>query len=188
MPDTRQPWDRIKAESDPAYEAFAAYLETGSILTAYRQRPGKDKATNAPGSFTAWSTKHHWVSRRAAYVDHTIQKCQDAIQGELVLIRKRFIDVANGLLDDKPDLPSIRAASQLIHDHFPPIARVADVSDAPPFEDLSDLPDAELDKMRAIRDTARASQSSIIVVAPGSHSAEVAVFARSSCWVPCLVA
>ena len=58
-------------------------------------------------------------------MDHTVQKCQDAIHGELVLIRKRFIDVANGLLNDKPDLPSIRAASQLIHDHFPPIARAA---------------------------------------------------------------
>ena len=160
MPNTRQPWDRLKGESDAAYEAFAAYLETGSILTAYRQRPGKDQATHAPGSFTAWSTKHHWVSRRAAYVDHTIQKCLDAIHGELVLIRKRFIDVANGLLDGQPDLASIRAASQLIHDHFPPIERVADVS----ADQIPDMPsyvtDEDIDKMRAIRDAARARQTS----------------------------
>ena len=41
MTDTPHPWDRRAAESDPAYEAFAAYLETGSLLDAYRQRSGK---------------------------------------------------------------------------------------------------------------------------------------------------
>ena len=27
MTDTQRPWDRLTTESDPAYEAFAAYLE-----------------------------------------------------------------------------------------------------------------------------------------------------------------
>ena len=49
MTDTPHPWDRRAAESDPAYEAFAAYLETGSLLDAYRQRSGKAQATPAPG-------------------------------------------------------------------------------------------------------------------------------------------
>ena len=31
MTDTKRPWDRLTTESDPAYEAFAAYLETGRV-------------------------------------------------------------------------------------------------------------------------------------------------------------
>ena len=40
MTDTQRPWDRLTTESDPAYEAFAAYLDTGSLRDAYRQRSG----------------------------------------------------------------------------------------------------------------------------------------------------
>ena len=35
MTDTQRPWDRLTTESDPAYEAFAAYLDTGSLRDAY---------------------------------------------------------------------------------------------------------------------------------------------------------
>ena len=38
MTDTQRPWDRLTTESDPAYEAFAAYLDIGSLRDAYRQR------------------------------------------------------------------------------------------------------------------------------------------------------
>ena len=156
MTNTPHSWDRRADESDHAFEACAAYLDTGSLRDAYRQQTGKEGAKQAPGRWTGWSTKHNWVSRRAAYVEWTVRECQDAIKAGLVQIRKRFIDVANGLLNDKPDLPSIRAASQLIHDHFPPIARAADVSEAPPIEDLPDyLTDEDLNKMRAIRDAQR---------------------------------
>ena len=98
-------------------------------------------------------TPHPW-DRRAAYIEWTVRECQDAIKAGLAQLRKRFIDVANTLLDDG-GLPSIRAASQIVRDHFPPAERVADVSDAERFEDLSDIPDEDLDRMRAIRDEAR---------------------------------
>ena len=65
MTDTPRRWDRLTAESDPAFEAFAAYLDTGSLRDAYRQRSGNEKATSPPGAWTKWSTTHHWVSRRA---------------------------------------------------------------------------------------------------------------------------
>ena len=45
MTDTQRPWDRLTTESDPAYEACAAYLEPGSLRDAYRQRSGNEKAT-----------------------------------------------------------------------------------------------------------------------------------------------
>ena len=154
MTDTPHPWDRRAAESDPAFEAFAAYLDTGSLRDAWRQQTGKDGAKQAPGRWTGWSTKHNWVSRRAAYVEWTVRECQDAIKAGLVQIRKRFIDVANTLLDDG-GLPSMRAASQIVRDHFPPVERVADVADAERIEDLSDIPDEALERMREIRDAAR---------------------------------
>ena len=50
MTDTPRRWDRLTAESDPAFEAFAAYLDTGSLRDAYRQRSGKAQATAAPVS------------------------------------------------------------------------------------------------------------------------------------------
>ena len=166
MTNTPHSWDRRADESDHAFEACAAYLDTGSLRDAYRQQTGKEGAKQAPGRWTGWSTKHNWVSRRAAYVEWTVRECQDAIKAGLVQIRKRFIDVANGLLNDKPDLPSIRAASQLIHDHFPPIARAADVSEAPPIEDLPDyLTDEDLNKMRAIRDAQRPLARSALLFA-----------------------
>ena len=40
MTDTQRPWDRLTPDSDPAYDAFAAYLDTGSLRDAYRQRSG----------------------------------------------------------------------------------------------------------------------------------------------------
>ena len=88
MTDTQRPWDRLTTESDPAYEAFTAYLDTGSLRDAYRQRSGKVQATSAPGAWTGWSTKYNWVSRRAAYVEFTVRECQDATQVGLVQIRK----------------------------------------------------------------------------------------------------
>ena len=155
MTDTPRRWDRLTTESDPAFEAFAAYLETGSLRDAYRQRSGKAQATAAPGAWTGWSTKYNWVSRRAAYVEFTVRECQDAIQIGLVQIRKRLIDAANKLLDDG-GVPAVRAASRVIVENFPPVARVDDVSDGPDIEDLSDIPDSDLNRMREIRDAARA--------------------------------
>ncbi len=95
------------------------------------------------------------MSRRAAYIEFTIRECQEAIQLELVQIRKRFIDAANTLLDDG-SVPAVRAASRVIVEHFPPVARVADVSDVERFEDLSDLSDEALNRMKEIRDSERA--------------------------------
>ena len=37
MTDTKRPWDRLTTESDPAYEAFAAYLETGRARQRLRR-------------------------------------------------------------------------------------------------------------------------------------------------------
>ena len=49
----------------------------------------------------------------------------------------------------------VLAASRIIRDHYPPVDRVADVSKEERIEDLSDLSDEDLDRMREIRDAAR---------------------------------
>ena len=122
---------------------------------ACETRTGNEKATSPPGAWTGWSTKYNWVSRRrAAFVEFTVRECQDAIQIGLVQIRKRLIDAANELLDDG-GVPAVRAASRVIVENFPPVARVADVSDGEQFEDLSDIPDADIARMKEIRDAAR---------------------------------
>ena len=48
-------------------------------------------------------------------------------------------------------------AARALSLHFPPIQRVADVSER--IEDLSDIPDADIERMKAIRDAARAKNS-----------------------------
>ena len=169
MTDTPRRWDRLTAESDPAFEAFAAYLDTGSLRDAYRQRSGNEKATSPPGTWTGWSTTHHWVSRRAAYVEWTVRECQDATQLGLMQIRRRFIDTANTLLDDG-SVPAVRAASRIIVENFPPVARVADVSDGERIEDLCDIPDADLERMREIRDAARAKNADTVQSCGGSRA------------------
>ena len=151
MTEQPNPWDRLSTETDPAFEGFLSYLETGSIRDAYRLRTGSKKAPNPPGSWKAWSSKHHWVSRRSAYVDATIRECLDLIQVGLVRVRLKFVDESEKLLDRK-DLPAKRLASDIIRAHFPPVQQVADVT---PIEDLTDLSNEQLNRMREIRDSYR---------------------------------
>ena len=51
------------------------------------------------------------------------------------------------------DGPNFLRAARALSLHFPPIQRVADVSDR--IEDLSDIPDADIERMKEIRDAAR---------------------------------
>ena len=50
-------------------------------------------------------------------------------------------------------------AARALSLHFPPIQRVADVSER--IEDLSDIPDADIERMKEIRDAARAKNEQI---------------------------
>ena len=52
------------------------------------------------------------------------------------------------------DGPNFLRAARALSLHFPPIQRMADVSER--IEDLSDIPDADIARMKAVRDAARA--------------------------------
>ena len=98
------------------------------------------------------------MSRRAAYIEHTVRECQDATLGALVMIRKRLIDAANKLLDDS-SIASTLAASKIVRETFPPIDRVTDVSDDERIPDLDDLTDEQLYQLRDLRDALRSENA-----------------------------
>ena len=69
MTDTQRPWDRLTPESDPAYEACAAYLDTGSLRDACPFRDAEHDGATQPGDHamrvTSWNcSRGADVSRR----------------------------------------------------------------------------------------------------------------------------
>ena len=74
MTDTQRPWDRLTTESDPAYEAFAAYLDTGSLRDAYRQRSGNEKAPPSHRRDSQSASRHAAIrEQRQRLREHLIQ-------------------------------------------------------------------------------------------------------------------
>ena len=74
MTDTQRPWDRLTTESDPAYEAFAEYLDTGSLRDAYRQRSGNEKATPSHRRDSQSASRHAAIrEQRQRLREHLIQ-------------------------------------------------------------------------------------------------------------------
>ena len=152
-------WDRLDNETDAAFEAFAAYLATGSLRDAYRQLSGKASARNASGCWTSWSTKHHWVKRRSAFLDHNTRACQAAelaVQVEIAQnLRACQLALTTKALEllTEGDSHDVLRAARALSLHFPPVQQVEDVSER--IEDLSDLSDEALERMRLIRDEER---------------------------------
>lgn len=58
------PWEPRKGESGPAFAAFAAYRDLGPQRSIQKAAQNQSKATP---TLKAWSRKHHWVDRAAAY-------------------------------------------------------------------------------------------------------------------------
>ena len=98
----------------------------------------KQRYLGSCGRGEGWSARHKWVSRSLARDEWIARTSDDQI-------------VSNVTANDSVDF--LRAARALSL-HFPPMQRVADVSER--IEDLSDIPDADIARMKAIRDAARA--------------------------------
>ena len=84
MTDTQRPWDRLTTESDPAYEAFAAYLDTGSLRDAYRHRSGSEKATPSHRRDSQSASRH--AAAASANSAATSVTLQPLIRNELPAI------------------------------------------------------------------------------------------------------
>ncbi len=65
---SRQPWERLPKESDPAWEAFVRYRdmpeETGLHRSITRLEQNLNKSRACLGN---WSSKYNWVERCKAY-------------------------------------------------------------------------------------------------------------------------
>ena len=159
MTEPPNPWDRLPTETIKSYAAFRAYCAMGakrSVREAAHQNYIESASSGSKktrhGQWLHWSAKHKWVSRadaRDAWLARTADELTAANLRECLLA---LTETALKLLKsgDGPDF--LRAARALAL-HFPPIQRVADVSEG--IEDLSDLSDEQLDRMKAIRDAAR---------------------------------
>ena len=93
------------------------------------------------------------MSRSLARDEWIARTADDQIVTNVTACKLALTERAHDFLTAN-DGPNFLRAARALSLHFPPIQRMADVSER--IEDLSDIPDATLEEMRAIRDAARA--------------------------------
>ena len=164
MTDTPRLWDRRAAETPKSYAAFLAYVALGarrSVREAARQYHSKTIAAGeisgaedtTVGTWMGWSAKHKWVSRSLAREEWIARTSDDQIVSNVTACKLALTTRALDYLTANDSADFLRAARALSL-HFPPMQRVEDVSER--IEDLSDIPDADIERMKEIRDAARA--------------------------------
>ena len=167
--ETPRPWNRRSTETTKAYAAFLAYVALGarrSVREAARQNNIKTRSSSGKNTrvkttvsrWLGWSARHKWVSRADAR-DAWISCANDEqIRANVLACQLAITTRAHDFLkstDSEVFLRGTRAFTL----QFPPIQRVEDVSER--FEDLSDIPDADIERMKEIRDAARAKNEQI---------------------------
>ena len=63
------PWEQQQGEGSRAYARFATFRDLGrdrSLLKAWRQQKGYERATTVPGRWVHWSRVHAWSERTPA--------------------------------------------------------------------------------------------------------------------------
>ena len=162
-------WERLHTETLKSHSAFLAYVALGARRTvreAARQHHIKalsageilGQENTTVSTWLAWSSKHKWVSRANAR-EGWITRASD----EQIIINKKACDLAivtraHDFLtspDSEIWLRGVRGYTL----QNPPVQRTADVSER--IEDLSDLSDATLEEMRAVRDRDPARQKNV---------------------------
>ena len=165
MTDTPRLWDRRADETPKSYAAFLAYVALGarrSVREAARQNHIKTTSTTSTEDISSvedttvrtwlgWSSKYKWVSRSLAS-EEWIASTSD----EQIIINKLACDLAlvtraHDFLTSTDSAVFLRGARAFTLQH-PPVQQVEAVTR---IEDLPDLSDADLGRMRAIRDEAR---------------------------------
>ena len=169
-------WDRLPTETPKSYAAFLAYVALGarrSVREAARQHCVKT-ASSGPKNTTVkhwlrWSARHKWVSRSLARDEWIARTSDDQIVSNVTACKLALTTRALDYLTANDSADFLRAARALSL-HFPPIQRVVDVSAR--IEDLSDVPDATREEMRAIRDAARQKNEETPLTHWRDHSPE----------------
>ena len=164
MTDTPRLWDRRADETPKSYAAFLAYVALGarrSVREAAHQNHIKTISTGKISSvedttvrtWLGWSARHKWVSRSLARDEWIARTSDEQIVSNVTACKLALTTRAHDFLTANDSVDFLRAARALSL-HFPPMQRMADVSER--IEDLSDIPDADIERMKAIRDAARA--------------------------------
>ena len=102
-------------------------------------------------TWIGWSSRHKCMSRANARDAWLARVSDEQIVVNLKACMVALTTKAHAFLTAQDGGDFLRAARALAL-HFPPIQRVEDVSR---IEDLSDVPDDELQRMREIRDAVR---------------------------------
>ena len=123
-----------------------------NIKTASSREKGTRPSTTIR-RWLGWSARHKWVSRANARDAWLARVEDDQIVLNLKACMLALTTEALALLETGDSRDFLRAARALSL-HFPPIQRMEDVSER--FEDLSDLSDEALNRMKEIRDSERA--------------------------------
>ena len=155
MTEQPNPWDRLPAETPKAYAAFLAYVALGarrSIREALRTTHGESAGSGKTRTWEGWSSRYQWVSRANERDAWLSQVSDEQIVANLKACKLALTTRAHDFLTAK-DAGNFLRAARALSLHFPPVQRVADVSDQ--FEDLQDMSDEALKKMRDIRDKDR---------------------------------
>ena len=162
MSETPHPWDRLPAETLKAHEAFLAYVNLGArrsvreaarqhhsqlhIKRRYQERRGYD------GQDMAWLVLEARLGEpceRSRRLDS--RHVRRAGPHQHPGLQAGAVTRAHAFLSSTDSEVFLRGARAFTLQH-PPVQQVEDVTR---IEDLSDVPDAELDRMREIRDAAR---------------------------------
>ena len=159
MTETPFPWARRPAETPKSYAAFLAYIALGacrSVREAAGQHHVKIGAASRKkttiNTWLGWSSKHRWVSRANARDTWIARTSDEQVVSNLTACKLALTTRALDFLKVGDSADFLRAA-RAIAMIFPAVQRTEDVSER--IEDLPDLPDEALDRMRAIRDEAR---------------------------------
>ena len=142
--------------------SFLAYVALGarrSVREAARQNHVKTtSAGDIKGvedttvrTWITWSAKHKWVSRSLARDEWIARTSDEQIVSNVTACKLALVTRAHDFLTSTDSVVFLRGARAFTLQH-PPVQQVEDVT---PIEDLPDLSDADLDRMRAIRDEAR---------------------------------
>ena len=154
MTETPHPWDRLPTETAKNFAAFRAYATLGarqrSIAAAVKKTTKGVPSAAKLARWKSWSTKYHWVSRTLARAEWQARTADEAVQEGLHEVYLAIVTVAHEFLTSR-DPEQVRIGSKMVRDHYPPVTRVADVS-----ERIADMPPGisqdQIDRMKAIRD------------------------------------
>ena len=106
MEEKKQPWDKLKGETDKAYDTFLLFaalpLHRRSVRELHRDIKGLPKATDSdqkrttpPSSWYRWFREHDWINRARARDSRRIKEERERFleeQKEDLLGRKKSLD------------------------------------------------------------------------------------------------